>query len=356
MEIVALELIKELQQSDTRNEYVLFVKEDVDDTCVSETSNWKIKKLKGKTYFDWEQFSLPAAVKKEKIDFLHSTCNTSAIRNTVPLLLTLHDIYYLEHFNFKGTAYQNFGNLYRRIIVPKVVKRSKFIITVSEYEKEVISDFLHLPKEKIKVVYNAVNSRFNTSYSVSDVENVRKKYQLPESYILHLGNTAPQKNTRNAIIAYTQYCRSTGNPVPIVILDYAKALVLTQLKETKNDDLAKHFYFPGFITSNEMPLVYNAATLFLYPSLRESFGLPILEAMGCGTPVITSSAAAMPEVAGNAALLVNPHDTDSLAEKIEELLGDTSLQSELTQKGIQRAAQFTWKKSASDLLEIYKAM
>ncbi|HMR83047.1 MAG TPA: glycosyltransferase family 1 protein [Niabella sp.] len=356
MEVVALELIKELQQMDHKNEYVLFVKDDEDNTCISETPNWKIKTLSGKTYFDWEQFSLPKAIKNERIDFLHSTCNTSALRSINPLLLTLHDIIYLEKIDFKGTAYQNFGNLYRRFVVPRVAQKSKFIITVSHFEKEVICEKLKLPEEKVKVVYNAVNKKFNNQYERSLVEGIRKKYNLPHSFILFLGNTAPKKNTGNVIDAYAKYCGSISDPLPLVILDYDRQLIIERLKANKQEELFKNFILPGFISSDEMPLLYNAATLFLYPSLRESFGLPILEAMGCGTPVITSSTSSMPEVAADAALFVDPYNVNDITKKIEDLISNPELQSELIKKGLQRSADFTWNKAARELMDIYEMM
>lgn len=356
MEVVALELIKELQQIDHENEYVVFVKDDEDNTCIRETANWKIKVLPGKTYLDWEQFSLPKAIKSERINFLHSTCNTSALSPKVPLLLTLHDIIYLEKVDFKGTAYQNFGNLYRRFIVPRVTQKSAFIITVSQFEKNVISEKLKIPDEKIKVVYNAVNQKFNNKYELPLIDSIRKKYNLPPSFILFLGNTAPKKNTGNVIDAYTQYCESVSQPVPLVILDYDRQLIIEQLKIKKREGLLKNFILPGFVSSDEMPLLYNAATLFLYPSLRESFGLPILEAMGCSTPVITSLTSSMPEVAGDAALFVNPFDVNDITKKIEDLLSNSELRDELSKKGLQRSAAFNWRKSAEDLIDIYKMM
>lgn len=356
MEVVALELIREMQQLDKKNEYVVFVKDDEDDNCISETGNWKIKKLPGKTYFDWEQFSLPRAIRNEGLNFLHSTCNTSALNIKVPLLLTLHDIIYLEKIDFKGTAYQNFGNIYRRFLVPKVVEKSKYIITVSHFEKNVISEKLKIPEDKIKVVYNAVNRKFNNDYSKDSIESAREKYKLPDSFILFLGNTAPKKNTKNVITAFTQYCQSVGNPVPLVMLDYDQQLVVQQLAQLKQEALLKHFVFSGFITSDEMPLVYNAATIFLYPSLRESFGLPILEAMACGTPVITSNTSSMPEVGADAAIYVDPFSVDDITKKIEDLFSDTELYNKLVDKGLQRAAAFSWRQSASDLVRIYDMM
>ncbi len=356
MEVVAMELINELKQMQTANSFVVFAKDDEDKKSFANTENISFKTITGRTYMDWEQFSLPKAARKEKIDFLHSTCNTSALRLKVPLLLTLHDIIYLEELNFKGTAYQNFGNLYRKFVVPAIVKKSRYIITVSNFEKDVIMKKLNVSEEKIKVVYNAVNKKFNNNYTSAEIKDFKEKYHLPEQFILFLGNTAPKKNTNNAVDAYIKYCDNFSEPMPMVILDYDKSLLEEKLKKCNRQELLKNFIFLGFIASDEMPLMYNAATLFLYPSLRESFGLPILEAMGCGTPVITSNTSSMPEVSGNAALLVDPFSTNDIAEKIAEILTNVSLKNDLIQKGIVRAAEFTWKRSAENLLSIYNTM
>lgn len=356
MEVVAMELINELKQMQTADSFVVFAKDDEDKKSFANTENISFKTITGRTYMDWEQISLPKAARKEQIDFLHSTCNTSALRLKVPLLLTLHDIIYLEELNFKGTAYQNFGNLYRKFVVPAIVKKSRYIITVSNFEKHVIMKKLNVPEEKIKVVYNAVNKKFNNNYSKKEIKDCREKYHLPEQFILFLGNTAPKKNTSNVVDAYIKYCDSFSEPIPLIMLDYDKYLLEEKLKKCNRQELLKNFIFPGFISSNEMPLIYNAATLFLYPSLRESFGLPILEAMGCGAPVITSNTSSMPEVAANAALLADPFSANDIAEKIAEILTNTSLKKDLIQKGFARAAEFTWKKSAENLLSIYNMM
>lgn len=356
MEVVAMELINELKQMQTADSFVVFAKDDEDKKSFANTENISFKTITGRTYMDWEQISLPKAARKEKIDFLHSTCNTSALRLKVPLLLTLHDIIYLEELNFKGTAYQNFGNLYRKLVVPAIVKKSRYIITVSNFEKHVIMRKLNVPEEKIKVVYNAVNKKFNNNYSKPEIKDFREKHHLPEHFILFLGNTAPKKNTNNVVDAYIKYCDSFSEPIPLVIPDYDKCLLEEKLKKCNRQDLVNNFIFPGFISSNEMPLIYNAATLFLYPSLRESFGLPILEAMGCGAPVITSNTSSMPEVSANAALLADPFSANDIAEKIAEVLTNTPLKNELIQKGFARAAEFTWKRSAENLLSIYNMM
>jgi glycosyltransferase involved in cell wall biosynthesis len=144
--------------------------------------------------------------------------------------------------------------------------------------------------------------------------------------------------------------------LPLVILDYDQKLVLDYLTKTGNQKLISDFIFPGYIHSEEMPLLYNIAKLFLYPSLRESFGLPILEAMACGVPVITSNTSSMPEVAGDSALFVNPFNFQDIRDKIIQFQQDESLQSRMKQGGLKRAANFTWKASAEQLLSIYNSV
>ncbi|WP_346239104.1 glycosyltransferase family 4 protein [Niabella insulamsoli] len=356
MEVVALELIKELQQIDKENEYVLFAKDDEDAQCIRETEKFRINKPGGYTYADWEQWSLPREIKKEKIDFLHATCNTAALNPGVPLMLTLHDIIYLESLNFKGTAYQNFGNIYRKFVVPKAVEKSKVIVTVSNFEKDTIIKRLKVPEEKVKVIYNAANPKFNNQYDKELVRQFKEKYKLPDSFILFLGNTAPKKNTPNLIEAYIHYLNSVNNPEPLVVLDYDAELVKNKLKEKNKSELIKWFVFPGFINASEMPLIYNAASLYVYPSLRESFGLPILEAMGCGTPVITSNTSSMPEIGGDAAIYIDPYNHVDIAEKMHSVLKDKDLQQDLSDKGVKRAAEFSWKTSATQLLDLYRSM
>jgi len=356
MEVVAVELIRQIQQLDTTNEYILFAKEDLDKDTILETDTFKIKKVPSFTYADWEQMRLPAAVKRSGIDFLHCTCNTAPLVCPVPLMLTLHDIIYLEKVDFKGTTYQNFGNLYRRFVVPRIIRNSQVVVTVSQFEKDRILERLKLPEEKVKVVYNAVNARFNNRYAPEQVRSFKDGHALPENFLLFLGNTAPKKNTPNVIRAFADYCRQTKDIIPLVILDYDRSLVEQALASSGDIQFLPHIIFPGYIAPSEMPLMYNAATLFLYPSLRESFGLPILEAMGSGTPVITSTTSSMPEVAGDAALLIDPYDPARLSEAILLLLSDTSLRKNYIQKGLERAARFTWEASARNLLAIYEGM
>jgi glycosyltransferase involved in cell wall biosynthesis len=341
MDVVALELIKQLQQLDKKNEYLILAAKGPDSNCISDADNFSKQIIGGLTYADWEQISLPRFLKKIKPDLIHCTANTAPLFCPAPLILTLHDIIFLEETNFKGSAYQNFGNVYRRYVGPRVIRNARKIITVSEYEKQVIIEKCKDARGKVEVIYNAVNKRFNTAYTAEQIDNFRVKYKLPSSFILLLGNTAPKKNTVCAIKAYEHYCKISSDPLPLVLVDY------------KQQALNKNIIYPGYVPAAEMPLLYNAASVFLYPSLRESFGMPILEAMACGIPVITSNTSAIPEVAGDAAIFIDPSNYVEIAEKLQQLILSAELINSLQQKGLTRASHFNWESSAKQLLAIY---
>ena len=354
MDVVAIELIKKLQQIDKENNYVIFGRDGVND-IFTQTENFQFDTFSSFNYIDWEQIRLVKKLRERKIDLLHCTANTAPLNLSVPLIVTLHDIIYLEQVDFKGTAYQNLGNLYRRFIVPKVVKKANLILTVSEFERANIIERLKVPESKVRVLYNGVASQFNSQYDSSQLESLRQKHGLPSRFIMFLGNTAPKKNTLNVIKAYVDYCLGNSNPVPLVLLDYRKELVKKILDDLKQTELLSQFVFPGYIPYQDIPLMYNAATLFLYPSLRESFGLPILEAMACGVAVITSNTSSMPEVAGDAAELIDPFNYKELSKAIGKLISDKELRTTYREKGFERAKQFTWNASAKTLLEIYNS-
>ena len=353
MEVVTIELINHLQKIDKENEYVIFVKDGEDRDCIRETENFKIRTIPGITYPDWEQIHLPKAIRKENLDLVHFTSNTASVFINIPIVLTLHDIIYLESINFSGTHYQNIGNIYRRLIVPKIAKKSKAIITVSEYEKKRIDEHFSLKNDKVKVVYNAKDSAFKRINDNDLLNKVKRKYDFPDEFILFLGNTAPKKNSERLIRAYIKYAQKCETPLPLVVLDLARPHILNILKEMGMEKHEDRIIAKDYIAHQDLLVVYNLATIFIYPSLRESFGLPIIEAMACGTPVITSNTSAMPEVAGNAALLINPLDEEDMADKIYSLATDRSLLQDIKEKGYKRAEEFSWHKTAKEVLEIY---
>jgi glycosyltransferase involved in cell wall biosynthesis len=354
MDFVALEMIRNLQKIDSVNEYVIFVKPDTD-RCLEETSNFKIVELSGTTYPYWEQVMLPAAAKAELVDVLHCTSNTAPMKSSMPLVLTLHDVIYMEKSPWAGGSwYQKFGNMYRRMVVPKVVQFAHTVITVSEFEKNVISDQFPDIKDKVEVVYNGKSTYFHNKYSDSELNSVKEKYNLPDEFMFFLGNTDPKKNLNRVVESYIKYCKSTENPMEIVVADFSRSNLEAILSKLGAKEYIKQFVLPGYIVNKELPLIYNQASLFLYPSLRESFGIPIIEAMACGVPVITSDAASMPEVSGGAAYLVDPKSTDSITNAIKMITSEKKIQNELRAKGLERALEFEWSNTAQKVSNLYE--
>jgi len=355
VEIACLELLREIQQTIGSNEYFVFVKDDLDH-CLESNSFCELKLLPARPFPIWEQFSLPAAAKKLDLDLVHCTGNTAPIRHKMPLMLTLHDIIFFEDKSFSGTAYQNWGNLYRRWVVPRVIPKCQSIVTVSNFERQRIIEFFKLPEDRVKVIYNGVSKEFKP-FDEAASEAIRRKYELPEDFILFFGNTNPKKNTPGVLKAYHRYLEDQGeNAIPIVITDCERPYVIRLLKEMKLKSVEGHIIMRNYIPYKEMPHIYNLASIFLYPSLREAFGLPILESMACGTPVITATNSSMPEIAGDAAILTDANDHLQTAHAIENLLNNGSLFQSLKLKGMARAAQFNWHSTAMEVIKEYERL
>ena len=360
MDMVALELIRQLQQIDHENEYFIFVKPDEDDTVLKETANFRIIKLDGGSYPQWEQFALPKAAREAGCELLHCTSNTAPVNCRIPLVTTLHDIIYMESSYLKilgssASAYQKFGNMYRKLVVPRVVKKSRKIITVSHFEKNRIGEFFGMKgDERLTAVYNGVSEHFKPVTDADTLRMVREKYKLPKRYFFFLGNTDPKKNTKGTLKAFSDFLKQTGSDHQLVMLDYDRQELDKVLKEIGDEKLIERIVLTGYVKNTDLPAIYCQSDLFLYPSLRESFGIPMLEAMACGVPVITSNTSSMPEVAGNAALITDPYKPGEITAAMQKICNDSDLRETLIQAGFQQAAKFSWKAMAQDVLKIYQ--
>lgn len=359
MDIVALELINNLQRIDNDNEYVVFVKPDIDRDCMHETANFKIVELSGGSYPFWEQYLLPKAARKEGCDILHCTSNTAPVRTDIPLMITLHDIIYLESISILkkgGTWYQKFGNMYRRHVVPRNVKKSKKIITVSHFEKDRIRNFFGYPEddEKLVAIYNGVSEYFKVIDDKTELDRVRELYDLPDKFLFFLGNTDPKKNTVGTLKAYSEYIKKSEHKIPLVMLDFGSDYLDKILTSIGDQELRSHIKLSGYIKNTDLPAIYNLCEVFLYPSLRESFGIPPLEAMRCGAPVITSNTSSMPEIAGGAGHIIDPFNPHDISNGILKITSDKDYKKELIAKGLERSVIFSWKTMAEEVLELYK--
>ena len=351
MDYVVLEEIKELQKSDTRNEYFVFVAPG-EDRCLQDSKNVHIIQIGSNFYPLWEQFSLPRAVRQLNLDMLHCTSNTAPIRCKIPLILTLHDIIFLEPRDKSNKSfYQDMGWRYRRFVVPRILKKCKRIITVSDFEFNNIITKLQIPEEKMVMIYNGYNQWFRP---VEDTELIYQQYIKEPGYFFFLGNTDPKKNTERTLIAYSKYLEQSDVKRKLLMADLDRGYLEEIINRNDIGNIRDHIVIPGYIKNADLPYIYNNAFAFLYTSLRESFGIPLLEAMACGTPVITSNTSSMPEIGGPEVIMVNPQNVQEITEKMLLLEKDDALYQKQKEIGIIRAQQFSWKYTAEQLLTVYE--
>ncbi len=359
MDYVVLQEIIELQKMSredshspaAEHEYFVFVKPG-EDRCVESSDNVHVVELNCPSYPLWEQWALPRAAKKYGVELLHCTSNTAPIWCDIPLVLTLHDIIFLEpRDKANKSLYQNMGWLYRRLVVPRILPKCRRIITVSNFELENIITKLSIPRERMAMIYNGYNSWFR---EVDDVQQIYKKYISEPGYLFFLGNTDPKKNTERTLIAYARYLERSEVKRPLLMADLDRQYLNDIVSRNHIEHILPHLHMPGYIQNSDLPYIYSNAFAFLYTSLRESFGIPLLEAMACGTPVITSNTSSMPEIGGSDAILVNPEHADEITDMLLRLESDPAFRSRQREVGLSRAQLFSWKRTATQLLQLYR--
>lgn len=244
------------------------------------------------------------------------------------------------------------GWYYRRLVVPRILPKCRKIVTVSHFERDRIRETLHLPEDRILAVHNGFSSYF---HPLDNIKAVTQKYIPATGYLFFLGNTDPKKNTPRTLKAYHLYLQQSKEKRPLLIADLKPEYVDEILKETGLEDIRPYLHLPGYIANTDLPFIYNGAFAFLYTSLRESFGIPLLEAMACGIPVITSNTSSMPEIGGEGAILTDPADEQSIAVQLLLLEQDKEYYLKQSAYGLGRAKCFSWEQTARKLLKLYQS-
>ena len=239
----------------------------------------------------------------------------------------------------------------------KSTRRADHLLTVSEFSKSEMVSYLKLDPSRITVVPNGVDfSRFHTGYSVERIQEVSKKLSLEGDYFLYLGTLEPRKNIPRLIEAYALLQKKLGK-VPLLVLAGRKGWLYESIFErVKELGLEKDVIFAGYVSNEDTPPLMAGAKAFLFPSLYEGFGMPPLEAMACGTPVIVANTASLPEVVGDSGLYVDPFDIESMVEAMERIVTDAELCKQLSKSGIEHASQFTWDTSGKILASVCRTM
>jgi glycosyltransferase involved in cell wall biosynthesis len=245
---------------------------------------------------------------------------------------------------------------YARASIALAARRANRVMTVSESSKRDILRFVDIPADKIDVIYNSYDERFSVEPDPEDVVRVEERYQLQGEFVLYAGTVKPHKNLERLIEAFDLVRKGGLDHLTLVLLGDEISKYTALRRAVHRHQLHKHVRFLGYMPQETLAVMYRLARLFVFPSLYEGFGLPPLEAMASGTPVVTSNVSSLPEVTGDAAVLVNPYDPAAIAEGIRRVLTDEALRADLKRRGLQRARQFSWEGSVRRIHDIYRAV
>jgi glycosyltransferase involved in cell wall biosynthesis len=294
----------------------------------------------------WEQFALPLKLSDRL--FWNPTCpGPVVVANQV---ITVHDLTAIEHPEWFDWKYA----LWHRLLTPLALRRSRHIISVSHYTKQRIQQRYGIPEEKVTVIHNGVDRRFAPADDDA-VNKVRHELDIPSGpYILSLSDIQPRKNIKRLLRVWEHTQSAVDGSVTLVLAGgMGRSTIFRNLSL---DNPPANVHFTGYVDDDLLPALYTGADAFVYPSLYEGFGFPVLEAMACGTAVLTSDVTSLPEVAGEGAILVDPHSQEDIRDGLMRLLQNDPLRSRLQKKGKERAASFTWDKSVRKTEDLFRKL
>ena len=343
-------ILVELSRLDRDTEYVVLCRPDDVDAGDVLGRNFRMVPETAATYSVAEQFKIPLSLAREGVRLVHEPHYVLPPLLRCRSVVTIHDCIHLmfpEYLPNRLAYYYAKGSMWT------ASRKSDRILTVSEASKKDILRFFNVAPEKVEVIYNAIDERFLAPANPERMELVRQRYQLDHPFVLYVGNIKPHKNIERLIDAFGRARTQGPDNLKLIIIgdEISKYPALRQ--SVHRHKLDKHVRFLGFQPMETLAAFYRLARAFVFPSLYEGFGLPPLEAMACGTPVVTSNVSSLPEIAGGAALLVDPYDEEAIANAIVRAVTDETLRAELIEKGVQRAHTFSWTHSVKKIHDIY---
>ncbi len=338
-------ILHSLAKLDEKNRYIFYVRpgDPTEDPALS-TGNVRLTRLSPSFSLIRVKYALIKAARSDNLDLLFTQSLTPLTRR-IPCVITIHDVLYKD--------FPQYFTLWERIyfhFINKSIRQANFIVTVSNYTSERIKYWFPADGSRVMVTPNSINERFRVLEPGEELAAVRRKYNLPSEFLLYVGRLNARKNLPRLFRAL----RQCSYDVPLVCVGKKdwKSEPLERIVE--NLQMNKRIIFTGFVPDEEIPLLMNLATAFVYVPYAEGFGIPPLEAMACGTPVVTSNTTSLPEVVGNAGLLVSPNSEEEITEALNKIMGDAELRAELRQRGLLRAKEFSWDKSARVLINVWE--
>jgi len=348
------ELIGALARSDRENEYVIYLTADAPapDTCGDgrfELRRTAFKSGRRAARILWEQTILPRAAGRDRLDVLHCPGYVMPVLASVPAVVTIHDVIALSHPSLCKRA--NAAH-YRRLI-PLAVRRARKVVVSSRATRAELRRHIRVGGNKLAVVHPGVADLFKRVRDKKVLERVRRKHSLPERYILFVGNIEPKKNLPVILAALHRLKERHRTTCKLVVAGKRGWKCRPVFQSVRRLGLEKDVTFTGYIPREDMPAVYTMADVFVMPSIVEGFGMPVVEAMACGVPVITSRAPALMECGGDAAVHVPHEDVVQLSIAIRKVLANSFFRKSLSKRGRERARAFSWKRTAREMLSIY---
>jgi glycosyltransferase involved in cell wall biosynthesis len=348
------QVLQHLGAIDQQNHYSIFTTRGLDGAALGLPANFRVRPshvptINPRVRIPWEQFLAPLLLRQIKADVFHGTLNVVPFRCPVPSVVTIHDLAFIR---FPHT-FRWYNRTYLDAATRASAKRAARICAVSEHTKREVVGLLGVPPARVVVTPNAARQHFQPPDPML-LEQFRTAKGLPAQFVLYVGTLEPRKNLTTLLEAYAQIARQ--HDAPLIVgggRGWKYGPVFERLEAL---GLRERVQFVGYLPEEELPLWYAAATLFVFPSIYEGFGMPPLEAMACGTPVVTSNTTSLPEVVGEAGLMVPPTDADALAAAMLRLLQDATLREELRARGLRRAAQFAWQQTAARTLAVYQEL
>ena len=344
-------LLRELAKIDRQSEYVLFTRPQ--DVAVAATlgENFRAVPDRSGHYSIAEQISIPLGARRERLDLFHATHYVLPLLTPSKTVVTIHDCI---HLMFPEYLRHRLGYAYARASLYTAAHKSNRILTVSEASKRDILKFFNVPPEKIVVTPNAIDDRFSAPPSDEHVAETRERYQLSHSYLLYVGNIKPHKNLERLIEAFHLVRMQGRSELELLIIGDEISKLQGLRRAVHKHDIHRYVRFLGYVPDKTLAVLYRLASVFVFPSLYEGFGLPPLEAMASGTPVVTSNVSSLPEVVGDAAVQVDPYSAEAIAHGILTVLRSPHLRSELQARGLKRVQEFSWARSVRRVREVYE--
>ena len=343
-------LLRHLARLDATTEFVVLCREQ-DCAFVTELGeNFRAVTEPSRPYSLREQFAIPLELRRAGVNLFHAPHYVLPPMTPCRSVVTIHDCI---HLRFPQYLPSRLGYAYARSSLWVAAHRSARVLTVSEASKRDILEYFRVPESKVTVIYNAIDERFHEEPPADEVMRVQERYQLTDPFILYAGNIKPHKNLERLIEAFHMVRRGELEHIKLLIIGDEISKYATLRRAVHRYKLHKHVRFFGFVPDATLAILYRLARVFVFPSLYEGFGLPPLEAMASGTPVITSNLSSLPEVVGDAAMLIDPYQPDAIAGAMRRVLQDERLRDDMRERGLARVREFSWGRSVKRVREIY---